>query len=64
MDAVNISALSNGSILIFAKEQDLDILSQYILEKSNEMWLHLREQEGDYPTRVYGKICLITLDTI
>ena len=64
MDAVNISALSNGSILIFAKEQDLDILSQYILEKSNEMWLHLREQEGDYPTREYGKICLSILDSI
>ena len=64
MDAVSISALSNGSILIFAKEQDLNILSQYIRDKSNEMWLHLREQEGDYPTKEYGKICLSTLDSI
>jgi hypothetical protein len=47
LEIVPVSALNDGSILIFVKREDMGALESYIYEKSHQMWVYVNEKEGE-----------------
>lgn len=55
-DRVTMNALDNGSILIYVNQEELMYLDKYLMKKATEIWLYLRQLEGEQTKQDYMKV--------
>lgn len=47
LEYVSVSTIDNGNIVIFAKESEMEYLEIFLKEKSNEVWVYIKDHSPD-----------------
>jgi len=56
LDLAKVSALENGSIIIFTLRENFNYLDLFLRQKCSEIWVYLSQREGEKELRDYGKV--------